>query len=77
MSRYQIRLGDWKVSAEIDDPANGQWRASLLDAPEMQEGDVSVVMLGPNGEPRSRSRARVVPGGSYQPTVLEGLEPFR
>lgn len=71
-----MMVGEWKLDAEIDDLSKADWRGVLEEAPNLCEGDTAVTILGPNGDLTQRSRARVVPGGPYQPTVLEGLEPF-
>lgn len=76
MALHHVRVGDWKASVDIDDVDKADWRGVLSEAPQLHEGDVLVVLLGVNGEEGASSRARAVPGGPYQPAVLEGLEPF-
>ena len=71
-----MMVGGWKLNAEIDDLARNDWKGVLQKAPNLCEGDMDVAVLGSNGDVARRSRARVVPGGPFQPTVLEGLQPF-
>lgn len=77
MAEHAVLVGEYESRAEIDDVDRADWRATLRQpTTALAEGDITVRILGHNGESISSARARVVPGGPYQPTVLEGLEPF-
>lgn len=80
MPERVLLVGEWRVSADIDDTSKPDWRGVISQpgqAPPLSEGNVQIVLLGSNGEHVGASRARVVPGGGGQPTALEGLEPFQ
>jgi hypothetical protein len=71
-----IRVGEWTVTADIDDPNNADWRAVLTQSIDVGDGDLQIAILGPNGEPQRSARARIIPSREGHPTMLEGLEPF-
>lgn len=77
MAEHAVLVGEYESTAEIDDVDRADWHGTLRQATTAPvEGDVTVRILGHNGESVSSARARVLRSDTGQPTVLEGLEPF-
>lgn len=68
-----LRVGDWTVRTEVDDPSSPDWNGIVVEAGEqLRAGECSVAWLGPNGEAGRTVQATVEPSREAGGMVLHG-----